>query len=318
MAETNGSHPLRILLLDSPRTCSQLFRRLFQNHPQVDTSVMHLYASPWGFGPERIALRLKNSPEAQQASIDWAEAVPDRATQTYESALVSFEKTVQDIESQGKIPFMKEHNVTLMQQDITLSTIRDNEFSNPQHRNPSYLPDSLLLTFSPVFLIRHPAQMVPSNYRIGASLKKLKLEDEDSMVQTTQRWTRYMWDYLATKSPAQKPILIDAEDLINNAEATVLKLCNILGIDPSGVEYSWDAVPKEQWPEDGMGIAKTYLGDLLVSKGVTKSEKGLIDIDVETEKWAEQYGQEIARALRARVDKEMPDYDYLRQFKLTV
>lgn len=100
MPDPNTSPALRrILLLDSPRTCSQLFRRLFQNHPQLDATTMHLFASPYGYGPERINLRLKRSPEAQKASEDWAKAIPERATETYASTLVAFEEKVAEIES---------------------------------------------------------------------------------------------------------------------------------------------------------------------------------------------------------------------------
>ncbi|KAK4896237.1 hypothetical protein LTR27_005759 [Elasticomyces elasticus] len=316
MADQNGSHPLRIILLDSPRTCSHLFWKLFQSHPQLEHGEGHSWVNPFTYGPERIQRRLRHNPEAEKASAEWLKAMPDRAKETYQTTLVAYEKTIQDIESKGKIPFIKEHLLSVMQQDIILSTLRDNDFSWPSDRNPSCIPEALLLSFTPVFLIRPPALMIGSNYRVASKLMKLQIEDEDFIMQISLRWTRLMMDYY--RAQGRKPILVDAEDVLDHAEVLMPKLCGLLGIDAAGIVYSWDAIPKEQWPQDDAGIVETFIGTFMSSSGIMKREsRDPVNIEVETQKWAKLYDDDIASRLKGRVEAEMADYEYLRQFRLT-
>lgn len=43
-----------------------------------------------------------------------------------------------------------------------------------------------------------------------------------------------------------------------------------------------------------------------------------IDLDAQTRKWAEKYGDEIAAGLRKRVEAETTIYEYLRARKLSL
>ena len=108
VAHTTPSHadqPLRILLLDSPRTCSYTLRRIFQNHVQLDLSAatavdsIHLFASASTYGPERLALKLRYSPAAKAAREKWIKAMPERAGETYASPLDKWRKNVEMIEA---------------------------------------------------------------------------------------------------------------------------------------------------------------------------------------------------------------------------
>lgn len=39
-------------------------------------------------------------------------------------------------------------------------------------------------------------------------------------------------------------------------------------------------------------------------------------MDVEVAKWKDQFGKEVALQLKAMAERIMPDYEYLRQFKV--
>ncbi|KAK5128822.1 hypothetical protein LTR85_000155 [Meristemomyces frigidus] len=269
------------------------------------------------YGPERLQLRLKQSDAAKEAYAEWPKAQPQRAGETFASTTEAFSKEIEAIESRGKIPFLKEHIVTVVKQDIMIDWIRSGQLPSLS-ANPTYIPDRVLKTASPVILTRHPAKVIPSLYRTMLPLAKLQPGDEDFRVLCSVRWTRIMWDFFAAHPAAREPILIDADDLLVDAKAHVPKICGLLGISADGVEYSWDAVPKDYWPDDSLGITRVFIGSLLASTGLMQAAKaGAVDIAVETAKWEKEFGPEAAKGLRARVDAEMEDYEYLMQFKLS-
>jgi hypothetical protein len=98
MTQMKDLPPRRIIILDSPRRCSHLFQRIFYDHPQLEHS-SHLFAGPHSYGPQRIQLRLKRGPRADQGQRDWHAAMPHWATTTYEDTVTNLKRTIEAAEA---------------------------------------------------------------------------------------------------------------------------------------------------------------------------------------------------------------------------
>lgn len=158
--------------------------------------------------------------------------------------------------------------------------------------NPTWIPDDLYTSLSPLILIRHPARMIPSFYRKQTDVFKLQTADEDFAIYTSFRWLRIIFDSYrefysenddlahpysscSTMNSAKEkpiwPLVIDAEDVVHSTQAIVSKLCDIWHIDSSGVQYSWNAIPREERPKDK--IMCGFFDTLLSSTGVIEGNK---------------------------------------------
>ncbi|KAK3724464.1 hypothetical protein LTR37_001088 [Vermiconidia calcicola] len=313
-----SDHPLRIFVFDSPRTQCQVFYKLFSQHPQLGWGKSyHSFVAAALYGPDRLQKRLRHGETAEEAQIEWGTQHGDWNKSTYESSVKELQKKIDETEDEGKIFFGKEHLVCLFKQDIMIDTTRSEEKDSDEVRsNPTYIPDAILDTLTPVFVFRHPMLMVPSLYRAQSAVAGLQPDDEDFEVEGTLRWCQMLYDYFVYRGVP--PALVEAQDLVYNFQPTMNKLCSGLGIDPEGVKDTWDPVPKEHWPDDKITV--TLTGALLSSSGLERRSKEpaevTIDLDTETEKWSEAFGDAVAAGLRKRVEAEMPIYEYLRRRRL--
>ncbi|KAI7345178.1 hypothetical protein KC320_g8452 [Hortaea werneckii] len=316
MASNNPiSNPRRIFIFDNPRTCSHLFSKLFANHPELQL-LYHPFLPAALYGPERYQQKTKHCAAADEVQREWGTSVEFREWNT-----------------------VTEHLNALMKQDRMLTHLRSrtrnsnptttpssSSHPEPTPENPTYLPESLLATLTPILLIRHPALTIPSSWRTESQIKNLSIEDEDFYLLTTNRWSRDLLTYLHYQSTTpdnsswRKPIVIDAYDVVHRTAQLTGKLCGELGLDAAGVQESWRKLPREEWP--GHSVVVAYTRDLLGSGGVERgSGKPLeenFDIEVETEKWKGEFGEEVGRKLRECVEAEMADYEYLRSFKMEI
>ena len=71
----------------------------------------------------------------------------------------------------------------------------DNFVSRALTANPTVLPESFMNSVHPVILIRHPALMIPSYYRILKEVHGAHVDDEDFPVNAIFRWSRLIFDY---------------------------------------------------------------------------------------------------------------------------
>lgn len=79
-----------------------------------------------------------------------------------------------------------------------------------------------------------------------------------------------MW-FDAKRGDGQVPIVVDAEDVVHNTEATISLLCSHLGIDANGAQYTWDPAPREEWPDDP--IMQGFFVDMLNSSSVKRGKQ---------------------------------------------
>ncbi|KAK9415184.1 putative Sulfotransferase domain-containing protein [Seiridium unicorne] len=337
--ETNGTiidpemDQPRIFVFDSPRTCSQVFNKLFAVHPQL-SHVFHPLIGASMYGPERVTSRLKHCTAAEEAQQELANKI-DLPDETYGIAASRLMKATAAIAEQGKIPFIKDHIFCVLNPHLIKANIDQglgSSLPSVQGReNPTMLHQEFFESVAPIILIRHPALSVPSYYRAQKAVFKLNPEDEDFAAMSTLRWARiifdaYMklWEGVDRKGAEAKqkfPIVIDAADVVYNTERLMLRLCHALGIDSNGIQYQWNPVPLNEWPRDP--IMQGFFGDMLRSNGVLKRtakagqpEEQNLDLDAMTVLWAEEFGPEDAKTLRKRVGEEISNYEYLVQFKM--
>lgn len=273
------------MLFDNPRTTCQAFYKLWQSHPQLAWGrFYHGFNGYQLYGPDRMSLKLRNGDAVMRAMEEnWIKPYleDEEANAAYppvlELAQQKFEGAIESSEADGKIFFGKEHILCLLDQDLILSTLRREDKATvfpPVASNPTYISDDLLKTLTPIITIRHPLLMIDSLWRAQQALTKMVPEDEDFEFQITLKWTRILYDYFKDQLGIE-PVVLDSEDFIYNTKAVTDKLCAMYGLDPDGVKDTWDPVPKEYWPKSE--IAKTYVGHMLASKGIERSEKVIKD-----------------------------------------
>jgi hypothetical protein len=240
------------------------------------------------------------------------------------------------ITSQGRIAMVKEPiydiaNPTVVAENINIAgrTVGNVPHCVDRHANgfkslaltvnPTVLPDSFMHSVHPVILIRHPALMVPSFFRISKTIHGARVDDEDFPINVTFRWSRLVFDYYRNinGNTGFRPTVIDSSRMLKSPHEVMPKFCAATGLDASQLQFQWNQVLEEQKHKVSEGTL-AFRRDFLLSTGILK--KGNIDSDpvLETElaKWKTEFGDETATVLGQYVQATMDDYEYLRQFAL--
>lgn len=257
---------------------------------------------------------------------------------TYQDAFEQMQKAVGDIEAQGKVPMIKEPIYDIADPSVVAANLdipgrivghipkcvesKKNDFvSKALHPNPTVLPDYFMHTVYPVILIRHPALMIPSYYRISKEAHGATVDDEDFPINVTFRWSRLIFDYYRTINGADKPgiqaTVLDSSRMLGNPEEVMTKVCEAAGLDAGQLQFQWTQVLEEQKGKVSEGTM-AFRRDFLLSTGVERKEgvEKEVSLEREVEKWEEEFGWEVAGVLRGFVEGTMEDYLYLRQFAL--
>ncbi|TKA28163.1 hypothetical protein B0A50_04134 [Salinomyces thailandicus] len=112
------------------------------------------------------------------------------------------------------------------------------------------------------------------------------------------------------------PIIIDANDVLNNAPALCSRLCREFGIDENGIQYTWQPLLEKERHNDPV---KAHFGQsILGSSGIKAAIETNIDLDAEEASWCKEFDETVAGQMRKRVDEEIEDYQYLVQRALVV
>ncbi|KAI7283961.1 TFIIH basal transcription factor complex, subunit SSL1 [Hortaea werneckii] len=281
--------PSRIAMEEKPTLCA------CHANPQLDY-VRHPYLLPGIRGPEKIEANMsKETLEALGKKYEGKISEEDLKAWgqlTYERANVEVAEKIRKAQSNGKILFAHEHSATYTSQRCSPKKLR------PRHAYPPPRPHR------------------PSLYRAETATDMLRIGDEAFTLWSTVRFTRIMHEYL--ESLGNRPVVVDAEDLVHDTQALVGKLCQALGFDPKGVQLKWDAAkPDEPLPE---GVEPGFHDVLRASTGIIHEKDYIpdseLDLDVEMEKWTDEFGSEVAQELRRKVDADMETYLWLRERKL--
>lgn len=363
----------RIYLLSHPRTASNLLVKILnlENQPALNHGSRSDEESRNKFGyfflptmPHRLDL-------AFRASHEWTEQARTQMKSCFQACADSLAEYVESAERQGRSVFVKEHlnwmiapsaedevkrggatagpeadwNVEIPDVLVLTPEAERSALAQPLPRNETVLPDDFLLTWTPTFLIRHPALVFPSIYRTSLDLEgpeeTKKAAEGMFRSEMTWRWTRRLCEWywfhdeernrtrIATSSESAEqrhtqatacPIILDADDIILSP-SVVTRYCSLVGLDASLCRFEWPAASAEE-QESMSFIERRMKSSLLSSTGLIvqgKTAKTAETPDLlETEKkaWKAEFGDEEAAKIERWVRDALPDYEFLRERRL--
>ncbi|KIW97952.1 uncharacterized protein Z519_01536 [Cladophialophora bantiana CBS 173.52] len=113
------------------------------------------------------------------------------------------------------------------------------------------------------------------------------------------------------------PIILDADDVILHP-SVIRRYCGIVGLDPDKCQFKWESATAEEQQRLN-AFERRMKSSLLSSTGLIKEGKTAIGLDIEHEaqKWKAEFGEEEAKKLLSRVKDAMPDYELLRERRLS-
>ncbi|KAL0065910.1 hypothetical protein AAF712_007036 [Marasmius tenuissimus] len=206
------------------------------------------------------------------------------------------------------IPKMVDHFLDVAEEKRSTSQAEAEALPSLPIPNPTFIPDRLFVTLRPVFIIRHPAKAIASFSRASTGFGAT-IFDEDSMMETQYKWLRMVYDCYKALYESQGlngvvPVVIDGDKLVNDTENQMNKLCSILGIDPSKIRYTWDAVDKFD-----SKLAEKFIGTIGRSTGVIRQKDYRTPVlEEEAEKWAGEWDERTAEKMKYFAEKTMEDY----------
>ncbi len=138
------------------------------------------------------------------------------------------------------------------------------------------------------FLIRNPERSIPSYYKLDPKVteEEIGLEAEHRHFERVRELT------------GRTPIVVDAEDVEADTEATMRLYCDALGIGFIPESLTWTAPVPQNWQH----VAGWHT-DLAQTKGIAKRTEKRLDLDA-------------APHLRRLYDHHLPHYRALRKHRL--
>lgn len=176
--------------------------------------------------------------------------------------------------------------------------------TSSKHTSCLCVPDTFLLTWQPIFLIRNPALMFPSFARAaGDTGRKLDRSYNDAVM--TLAWTRDLYCWYTERGV--QPLLVDADDVMGSS-GVVREVCRRSGMEPDAVITKWGL---ESSDNPMLGRYKSTING---STGIIpgKDSAGL-DLEVLKRDWVDAFGTVCGHRIGRWVDESMPDYEYLRE-----
>ncbi|CAG8956157.1 hypothetical protein HYFRA_00012074 [Hymenoscyphus fraxineus] len=309
--------PGRYFLITCPGTASHLIRKTLnlEEQPDVALSPFHggYFFLPGFVTSGKIGAR-------EQPMSEWTEEQIAALKKAYQRGLNQFMDYTNSAQACGKIAFVKEHA---------------NMFFGPTtHSKVIILSQPSALTTPSIFVIRHPALMFPSFERNVAKILGVFDDDaHDSAAMTrakiaercaamTFNFTLSMYNYYAdllSKRPphngVHRPLIIDADDVMKEP-ALATKLASLMNMDATKTRFARSKTSEEEASKIS-GHMKVMLSTLLESDGIIKYKMSDgIDMDVESKKWCEEFGEETGKDIEQRVRDAMPDYEFLKSKRM--
>ncbi|KXJ88405.1 hypothetical protein Micbo1qcDRAFT_185026 [Microdochium bolleyi] len=345
-AAANPARQPRHWLVTSPRTASNLLIKMLNLDAQ---GVRPSHQGGYFFKPSvfvRFPLLFHDGP------IDtWAETNRAAVTEVMQECLETLQDHLDASEAKRSPVFVKEHAMFVSDPSIESYFLHPEQA--PHHRCPvlvargiaaptrsqlniTAMPDDFLHTWTPTFLIRHPALMLPSYYRTcpdhikmataaaaaaavpaGGPSKKKKGEPSD--LEMSMKWIRALYDFYADYFSQQgrgAPVVLDADDIMQSPSQLVPRYAELVGMDPGKVQLSWERA-SERAIKGLLPNERRMLDTILASSGVDASKvAGDVDVEVEVEKWRKEFGDGRAQKLETWVRAAMPDYEFLRERRM--
>jgi len=185
-----------------------------------------------------------------------------------------------------------------------------NEWYTSLSTNHSVLPDNLLLSVTPVFLIRNPILMIPSFCR---TITPEEITPAKLAV-TTLLWSRRMYEWYVAKDPrfavstGERPLVINSADFMASSAGRE-QIAVAMGLDPKKVLSSWSAMTEEEKAAESKTSVR--MGKTLQSSTHLMAEKAAVG-DEGWERWKAEFGEEKASILKEVVDEETFHWEFLK------
>ncbi|OJD34507.1 uncharacterized protein BKCO1_22000133 [Diplodia corticola] len=215
--------------------------------------------------------------------------------------------------------------------------------------NPTVVPTELLAKFHWTFLIRHPRNSIPSYYRCTVP----PLDDITGFYNFMPSEAGYdelrrTFDYLkniglvgpkiAGQEGAEtngetngtvippfgtEPVeicVIDADDLLDNPAGIIQRYCESVGIEYKPEMLTWDNDEDHRIAKERFEKWKGFHEDAIESRDLKPRAQKKVPKpdDVLYAEWVEKFGEEGAKVIQDTVDKNVADYEYLKQFAMRV
>ncbi|KAK2630272.1 hypothetical protein QTJ16_001092 [Diplocarpon rosae] len=202
--------------------------------------------------------------------------------------------------------------------------------------NPTVVPAEILKQFHFTFLIRHPRHSIPSYYRCTIPPLDSVTGFYDFMPsEAGYGELRRLFDFLVREEqvgPAKAGeagdgaaggvsiTVIDADDLLDEPEGIVAAYCKEVGITYTPEMLIWDTEEDHQRARDAFEKWRGFHDDAINSTSLkprsAAHKKKTRTAAAEDEEWRERYGEEGARVIRACVQANLSDYEYLKSFAI--
>lgn len=269
----------------------------------------------------------------------------------YQNALNDFQEWLDGAEKNGQIAFVKEH-ATFLTDPVAMTKFLSGEVDEEvvernlegerkavgwkfQYKIPSslygtvpdiagscnktVLSDEFLLTFTPTFLIRHPALVFPSYYRAHINIYGVPKSEQEAREMEMEidpfmsfHWLRKLYDFYSLSNSPSNPIILDADDII--ASPRILTgYAELVGLDPEKLQFEWDPASEEEITKVPTKRGKRFVSTISKSTDVLKNKvAGEIDIDAEADKWTTEWGWTVTIQMDKWVRASMKDYEFLK------
>jgi hypothetical protein len=320
----------RFILFSEPRTASNLLVKMLNIEQQP-----HVLMTDAGGYCFRPANRLADDLRLHGKNIlEWSPQERDQMSQRLQACYDDLVGVAQKAKEERKIFFHKEHVSWMvnpaaqsaylhggirpdLKTEMEVKATQD-QLTERSPLNMTVLPDDFLRSFQPIFLIRHPALVIPSRLRahydtVGFGSPKAELDSIMSL-----HWQHNLWQFYTgtrtvesqTNGRIQFPIILDADDIITSPEL-VVGIAKAMGLDAGVVRFKWDKVENKIGEYQPL---QRFLSSLRASTGIMKDKVAgeSFNIPLEVKKWEVEFGTETARNIETWAHLAMPYYNYLR------
>lgn len=207
-----------------------------------------------------------------------------------------------------------EHCQMVCRQEVVLPLLRNDATLPSMSSNPTYIPDDIFDSLTPIFIIRHPVLAVASNYEMFTATSNIRPGDDGWIRPTCLRTQRFVFDYFFQRD-GKAPLVVDGEDVVWRTDIGS-KVCEALGIDGSKLREEWEPVPQEERIKDPLVSRFTQVSDDSTGIHRKKGVRPEISLEQAVKEWEGKYGKDVAVRLRATVEENMEHFEYMNRWKI--
>ncbi|KAF2169840.1 hypothetical protein M409DRAFT_20253 [Zasmidium cellare ATCC 36951] len=298
-----------VLLLTCSRTRSNLVFRWICTSPDVHAIRYPFVASRrYGKTENSLLYHLRHNEARHEELVNF-----HCGDDTPEDSLAALRKDLRAAADEGKIAVMVDQWEHIVRLQHGLEILRAEHCVLPP--NPTHLPDDILTSTTTIILIRHPAAVVDSICRMALGLsRKYSPDGEDFRLFGLVRAHRLLFDSFSSQH--MQPIVVDSWDVVTDTTRVQAVLEERLGTQ--GMTDVWEPRTQEELASfHPMTLAATRVAN--ESSGIKRPESTVTSEGDSKNfflEWQEKYGDKVAKQLQGFVDRNLPDYEYLRQFRI--